>query len=84
MEVFVKEKLEKPEDLAPFDCIVTRIKKEIEEDFAINEALLYDEDTSGAEEESENGLHVKREAGLLGGEDGSLETKFGKQGCFSL
>jgi len=78
MEVVVKEELEKPEDLAPFDCIVTRIKKEIEEDFAINEALLYDEDTSGAEEESENGLHVKREAGLLGGEDGSLgslETK---------
>ena len=67
MEVVVKEELEEPEHLAPLDCIVARIKKEIEEDFAINEALLYDEDTSGAEEESENGLHVKRETGLLGG-----------------
>jgi len=78
MEVVVKEELEKPEDLAPFDCIVTRIKKEIEEDFAINEALLYDEDTSRDEEDSVDGVHVKREAGFLGCEDGSfgsLETK---------
>ena len=50
MEVVVKEELEEPEHLAPLDCIVARIKKEIEEDFAINEALLYDEDTSGDEE----------------------------------
>ena len=78
MEVVVKEELEEPEHLAPLDCIVARIKKEIEEDFAINEALLYDEDTSGDEEDSVDGVHVKREAGFLGCEDGSfgsLETK---------
>ena len=78
MEVVVKEELEEPEHLAPLDCIVARIKKEIEEDFAINEALLYDEDNSGDEEDSVDGVHVKREAGLLGCEDGSfgsLETK---------
>jgi len=78
MEVVVKEELEEHEHLAPLDCIVARIKKEIEEDFAINEALLYDEDTSGDEEDSVDGVHVKREPGLLGCEDGSigsLETK---------
>ena len=41
------------------DCFVTRIKKENEEHFPINEALPYDEDTRGAEEERQASLEAR-------------------------
>ena len=53
------------------DCILAKIKKEIEEDFAINEALLFDEESSREEED----VLVKQEAGVdpLEEEHGALE-----------
>ena len=50
MEIQVKTEPEEFEDLNPSGCILAKIKKEIEEDFAINEALLFDEESSREEE----------------------------------
>ena len=59
------------DDLKPTDCILAKIKKEIEEDFAINEALLFDEESS----KEEHSVVVKQEVGFdpLEEEHGALE-----------
>ena len=64
MEIQVKSEPKESEDLNPSDCILAKIKKEIEEDFAINEALLFDEETSREEEDEEDSVVVKQEAGV--------------------
>ena len=72
MEVHVKIEPKESEDLdLTDDRILAKIKKEIEEDFAINEALLFDEESSREEE----GVLVKQEAGVdpLEEEHGALE-----------
>ena len=63
MEIHVKTEPKESEDLNPSDCILAKIKKEIEADFAINEALLFDDQTSRKEEE-EVGVVVKQEVGV--------------------
>ena len=63
MEIQVKTEPKESEDLNPSDCILAKIKKEIEEDFAINEALLFDDETS-REEEEEDSVVVKQEVGV--------------------
>ena len=50
LEDQVKTKPKQSDDLNPSCCILAKIKKEIEEDFAINEALLFDEESSREEE----------------------------------
>ena len=60
MEIQVKTEPEEYEDPNPSDCILAKIKMEIEEDFAINEALLFDEESSREEED----VWVKQEAGV--------------------
>ena len=62
MEIQVKTEPKESEDLNLSDCILAKIKKEIEEDFAINEALLFDDETSREEEEEDN-VVVKQEVG---------------------
>jgi len=64
MEIQVKTEPKESEDPNQRDCILAKIKKEIEEDFAINEALLFDEDTSREEEEEEDSVVVKQEVGV--------------------
>ena len=64
MENQVKTEPKESEDLNPSDCMLVKIKKEIEEDFAINEALLFDEESSREEEQKEVDLLVKQEAGI--------------------
>ena len=63
MEIQVKTEPKESEDLNPSDCILAKIKKEIEEDFAINEALLFDDETSREEEEKDS-VVVKQEVGV--------------------
>ena len=62
------------DDLKPTDCILAKIKKEIEEDFAINEALLFDEESSREDEEKEDSVVVKQEV-VEGGELETLEKE---------
>ena len=63
MEIQVKTEPKESEDLdLTRGCILAKIKKEIEEDFAINEALLFDEESS-REEEKVNSVLVKQEVG---------------------
>ena len=73
MEVQIKTGPKVFEHLNPSSCILAKIKKEIEEDFAINEALLFDEETSM--EEEEDGVLVKQEGGVdpLEEEHGAFE-----------
>ena len=59
MEIQVKTESKESEDLNLSDCILAKIKMEIEEDFAINEALLFDEESSREEED----VWEKQEAG---------------------
>ena len=64
MEIQVKTEPTESEDLdLTRGCILAKIKKEIEEDFAINEALLFDEESS-REEEKVNSVLVKQEVGV--------------------
>ena len=60
----VKTEPKESENLNPSECLLAKIKKEIEEDFAINEALLFDEESSREEEEEEDSIVVKQEAGV--------------------
>ena len=64
MVIEVKTEPKESENLNPSECLLAKIKKEIEEDFAINEALLFDEESSREEEEEEDNIVVKQEAGV--------------------